>query len=607
MSDNQQAGLQHAALWARIACSVAVTLTLVVSAVHTSVSSQWHDDAALVRTLGAWPLEGQGVVSTLLTQFTLLLPLGNSVLRAGVAANLGGGVACLSFFYLLHRLLQANAHTPRLTIALAMLGSLLLSLSQPMQTAASAADGASVGFALMLAAITVHARLSNTRLETSRLHALLGAVLVVAIFERFWAGVLACAVIGAERAWTRRGPRVRTPLMALGGLLAASACCVPLVRMLRPHRTLPELPLLGESVSWFRADWGHLSWGGVRWWAGAGSLLLAAALLGAAWAVAKSSLRSRAVGWLGVLLLASIVGEAAPSPLRESPTSVLRLAAFASVVLFATLAAQTFAILLLRSRTAYVGSSVLVIPALYVLLIAVNADEADIAAEAASRGGNEAFTQEAVWTLPRNSVLLVRTPELALRVWAERLAHGMRPDVLVVTPRQLRSPGRFKRLLEAEPALAPLIREWVLRGRPSEYVLSQLADVRPVFLELDESGDLRLREHLSSWGLWLEYHSQSLGRSDRYAKMSTTRPAVERVIEVSKGSVPPDESTLNLVALRLKEQLLVSAGLGDRPVLYPLLEQLERTGAQRDFAKNLRKILAEKPQGLIEWKTLRAL
>jgi hypothetical protein len=547
------------------------------------------------------------VISTCLAQFTLLLPLGGRVLRAGLAANLGGAFACLIYFHLLHRLLAANAHTPRLTLWLSMLGSLLLCLSDPMQSASSAAGGGSVAFALTLGALAVHARLLHpaTQPAAKGEQVLLGVLAVAALFEQLWAGIAIALFVGIERALSRGAARVHARAVALGALLAAGACSVPLLLMLRPHRTLPELPMLGESLA-LLGDLVQLNRGGVHWWADPGSVLLVAAVLGACWATAKPLLRANALSWLGVLVTASVVGTA-PTAGQESMSSVLRLAAFAAVVMFATIATQTAALLLIRSRAAYVGGSVFLLPTAYALLIAVHADEADIHAESARRNGNDVFTQEAIWTLPRNAILLLNTPELAQRVWAERLAHGMRSDVLVITPRQLQRRSRINRLLQAEPVLAPLVRDWVLRGRPSEYVLSQLADVRPVFLELDRTWDQRVREHLSAWGLWLEYHSQTLGRSDRYAKMATTRTGVERVIEISKGSVPPDSSTLHFVAMRLKEQVLVSAGLGDRPMLYPLLDQLDRTGAERAFAKSTRKMLEEKPLGPIDWAALQAL
>jgi hypothetical protein len=301
-----------------------------------------------------------------------------------------------------------------------------------------------------------------------------------------------------------------------------------------------------------------------------------------------------------VLLLACIFGTP-ESPLRESPTLPLLILAIAGAVLLATVAAHTLALALLRIGVSYLGASVVVVVALYAMLVAVHADAADYAAEGRTLRGNDVFTQEALWTLPQHSLLLLRHRELAYRVWAARLAEAMRPDVLVLTPERLQRNPDANRLLALEPALAPLIREMVIHGRPTEYALSQLADARPLFVELDPSWDIRLREHLAARGLWSQFYSQSLGRSDRYAAMMSTRPSVDRVINVCNSTVPSDTTTLHFVSLRLKEQASVFAALGDRPGLVPLLDQLNQLSSEARFVTNARRLLDDKPRGPVDW------
>ena len=595
--------------WTWVAAWLATAVTLVVSAQHTGVSSQWHDDLGLIRSLGMWPLGGQGMVSAVLTQMALWLPAGGCIFRAALVANCGAAVAGLVFFRLLHDMLAKNAYTPRLGAWLSMFGSLLLTLSLPMQRAATVAGGAAVAVALCMSAIWLHSGI-GAELQSGvarRRAALVGGLVVAAIVEQVWAGVVALLVIGIQRGAIRgRGDRGQARSALLGAGLTLAAFCVPLLCMLRPHRLIPELPSLSVSLQDSWRELFRVNWGGVHWWHDAGLMLSAMAFLGGVWGAAKAPLRFKTSSWLGVLALASCLGSEA-SALRESPVSALRVMASAAVIVLATLAAQTLALLLLRSRVSFVGASVVVVLALDAMLVAVHADDADVAAESRLLQGNDVFTQEAIWALPHRSVVLVRHRELAYRFWAERLSHGMRPDILVVTPERLQHRPDLTRLLALEPALAPLIREWVIRGRPSEYVLSQLADARPLFVELDSSWDARLREHLSAWGLWSEFHSQSLGRSDRYAKMTSTRSSVDRVIEVCKGSVPPDSTTLHFVSLRLREHSLVSASLGDRPGVYPLLEELDKAGTEKTFVVALSRLLDEKPHGPIDWAVLSAL
>ena len=290
--------------------------------------------------------------------------------------------------------------------------------------------------------------------------------------------------------------------------------------------------------------------------------------------------------------------------MRDSSTISLRILAFAACVLLATLAAQTLALTLLRAGVSYLGASVVVIVTLYAMLVAVHADDADYAAEGRTLRGNSVFTQEAFWMLPRRSLLLLRHRELAYRAWATRLAEGMRSDVLVITADRLQRSPDANRLLALEPAMAPMIREMVIRGRPTEYALSQLADVRPLFVELEPTWDIRLREHVGARGLWSEFHSQSLGRSDRYAALMSSRPPVDRVIDVCIATVPPDATTLHFVSLRLKEQASVFAAFGDRPGIFPLLDELSRLGTDSTYVAAAHKLLEQKPHGPVSWESL---
>lgn len=590
--------LEGAAAW--LAC----TLALVVSSSHTGVASRWYDDLGLIRALGMWPLGAQGLVSCVLTQVGLLIPVGSRVFRAGLVANCGAAVSALLFFHLLQILLMQNARTPKLTPWLALFGSCLFVLGVPMQRGATCAGGASIGVALALSAILLDLKIESHREPSLKPSFLLGLLLIAASGEQFWAGLVAFTVIVVRRFTARvpgEGRQLRGAL--LGAALGLGAFCVPLLRMQKPQRLTPELPSLGASLAEAWGDMFHVGLGGVRWWHDAGLMLTLAAVAGAIWGLARGVLRPMTWSWISVLLIAGLFG-APESPLRESPTLALLILAIAGAVFLATLAAQTLALALLRIRVSYLGASVVVVVMLYAMLVAVHADDADYAAESRTYRGNDVFTQEALWTLPQHSLLLLRHRELAYRVWADRLSAGMRPDVLVLTPERLQRNPDANRLLALEPALAPLIREMVIHGRPTEYALSQLADARPLFVELDPSWDIRLREHVAAHGLWSEFYSQSLGRSDRYAAMMSTRASVDRVITVCNATVPSDTTTLQFVSLRLKEQASVFAELGDRPGLLPLLDQLAQISSESQFVAKARRLLEDKPKGPVDWNAV---
>ena len=601
MSEVPQAGLTSAPRWQGAAAWIAGTLAFIVSNAHTGLTSRWYDDLGLIRTLGMWPLGAQGLVSCVLTQVTLLVPVGSRVFRAGLLANCGAAAAALVFYELLRMQLAHNARTPKLTPVFALLGSLLLSLSLPMQRGASCAGGAAVGIALALSAILLDQKMLSRkpREKSPRAALALGSLLIIALAEQFWTGVGAIAVIVVQRLLARVTPdSSESRRSLLGAGVAGCVVCVPLLRMQLPHRLVPELPSLTASLGETWGDMARLSFGGIRFWHDSGLLLTVAAAAGALWGVSRQVLRPMTVGWLTVLLLACVFGSQ-ESPVRESPTTALRILAFATCVMLATLTAQTLALALLKVKVSYLGASVIVVITLYAMLVAVHADDADYASESRTYRGNNVFTEEAFWMLPRHSLLLLRHRELVYRAWASRLSEGMRPDLLVVTPERLQRNPDANRLLATEPALSPLVREMVIHGRATEYALSQVADARPLFVELDSNWDTRLREHLGARGLWSEFHSQSLGRSDRYSVMASSRPPVDRVIDVCKGTVPPDTATLHFVSLHLKEQAGVFAALGDRPGLFPLLDQLGRLGTDTAYVAEARKAADLKPHGPI--------
>ena len=551
-----------------------------------------------------WPLGAQGLVSCVVAQATLWLPIGNRVFRAGLVANLGAAAAALAFFELLRMTLAHNARIPKLTALFAGLGAAWLSFGLPMQRGATCAGGASVAVAMALAAMLLDQKLAARRDSSTRWAFALGFLLVATLGEKFWAGAAALATIGVRR-WAGRGES--NPWESRYSLLGAASAClglgVPLLRMQVAHRGLPQLPSLYASLGDTWSDMFRLSLGGTRFWHDAGLLLALSAVAGALWGLSRSVLRPVTLGWLAILAFACMFG-GPENALRESPTLSLRILAFAACVTLATLTAQTLALGLLKVRVSYLGASVVVVLTLYAMLVAVHADDADLAAEGRTFRGNTVFTEEAFWVLPRRSLLLLRRRELAYRAWASWLAEGLRPDILIVTPERLQRNPDANRLLAMEPAMAPLIREMVIRGKPSEYALSQLADARPLFVELDPTWDVRLREHLGARGLWSEFHSQTLGRSDRYTVMATTRPPVDRVIDVCKSTVPPDATTLHMVSLHLKEQAAVFATFGDRPGLFPLLDELEHIGTEAAYVRAARKAAELKPHGPISWDSM---
>lgn len=591
--------------WARVACWLATGLTLVICAHHTGGSSRWHDDLGLIRTLGAWPIGGQGTCSAMLAQLTRLLPVGTLAYRAALVANLGAAWAAAALFELIYAQLARNAGTPRLTAVLSLLGALMLSVSRPMQEAATVAGGSALAAGMALSALAIHSHAMHRANDKSWIK--VGLLVTAAVAEQFWTGMAALLFIVIERALANeRMNRAELRQTLLGALVAFVPVVAALTRMLRPHRTLPDLPSLGASLRSTGLALLTPHWDVAAYWADTSLVVCALAVPGAVWCLGKASLRNPAWGFLSLIALSFAYGTVPADESHPYVTGV-HLLGLASVVLFCTTALQTLALLLQRSPVSYVGSTAIIIPLVFGLQIAVIADDSDIAAESRRQRGADLFTEEAVWLLPRDSVLILDSRELLYRIWAERLARALRPDLVLVSTQQLRNPADQVRLLRREPALASVIRDWIIRGRPSEYALSQLADVRPVFVQVGRDWDARLREHLSSFGVWLRYHSQNIGRSDRYIAVNSARAGIERIIEGCNGSVPPDVTTLQVLAKQLKEQAKVAASLGDRQVVYLVLELLERTGLERAAAAQIRQLMDQRPRGAVPWVELQSL
>jgi hypothetical protein len=154
------------------------------------------------------------------------------------------------------------------------------------------------------------------------------------------------------------------------------------------------------------------------------------------------------------------------------------------------------------------------------------------------------------------------------------MVRGERPDVLVV-PVPLLDRGRVSSsLVAAERELEPLLHTYALRGHPTEFALSRLADVRPLHVEIDRGWNERLLSHLSVDGMWLEYAPQPLGPSDRKLATMTSTAPLRRVLSAIHASPVADSPTASVVAVALREQAAVLSQLGERETAYGYVQRL---------------------------------
>ena len=93
--------------------------------------------------------------------------------------------------------------------------------------------------------------------------AVLGALVVAAFAEQFWAGAVALCVVGSQlRAFSAQRRTHQARAMSWGAAVVLVALGVPLIRMQWPHRLIPELPSLSASLVDEWREVVHLSLGG---------------------------------------------------------------------------------------------------------------------------------------------------------------------------------------------------------------------------------------------------------------------------------------------------------------------------------------------------------
>jgi hypothetical protein len=201
------------------------------------------------------------------------------------------------------------------------------------------------------------------------------------------------------------------------------------------------------------------------------------------------------------------------------------------------------------------------------------------------------WTEEAFERLPARSLLLVSTEEAAWRLWSALVTSGIRPDVVLVPSSLLGHAAWSNELLRLEPKLAPLIRDVAVMGAPSEYALSELADARPLRVEVDPRWDKTLLRHLTIDGLWFRFAPHATGRTDRLRAVSTLKHATNRLLAAARTGSGRDEYTLARVEHDLHSQAAVALVLGDESAAERIVRTLRRLGVRSERLEPLQTAL----------------
>jgi hypothetical protein len=561
--------------------AVVVLLPFTLALWRAAGGAQWRADPSAVRDQALVAVGLGGSLSTVLTQALGLLPLGSLAFRASLGAALALGVGAYLVQRIARHLMRAawadDAVVPRwLGSVLCAVAASAVALSPSWQQEGTVGGGATVATAAALGTLCLALELGSSRQgsltpEGIRLSLLLAALAGATLAESIPAGAAALAVLvvslgvggGAEVASSvvrRAGSRQRTRrpsgrLLALGlatGLGVALALAAPvLLRSFAPRSWGDVGRLLSTSSLAALVPTHQRMLGLGAWIRELGYLSLGLSALGLVVALWRKGSRAAGAALWALVLLDLVYPLAAASSLGAEPLAPLRLLGVASVMRF-----------LLGLRVPMARTAAVLTVVFYATVVAVTCEDAGFETDRSAQVAAEQWTDEALGALPRGSALLVRSPELAWRLWAARTLRGERPDVLVVPAPLLTQVPAMSSLLPAEPALEPLLRDLALEASASEYGLSTLADARPLMVELDPAWTKRLVAHLYVEGLWLRYAPQPLGESDRLPRAGSLLAAESSLGRAIHDGTVRDDGTVLVVARTLKEHAAALSLLG---------------------------------------------
>jgi len=293
-------------------------------------------------------------------------------------------------------------------------------------------------------------------------------------------------------------------------------------------------------------------------------------------------------------------GRTGVEPTRHDRLAALYRLALAALSATGALALRVVTSWLGRARIAFAEPASVLLVVYGFTLVLVSAESSARASETRAQSVAEAWTDAALSSLPSHSALLVRSDAVYFRLLAARVLRDSRPDVLMVPLELLERGGVRTELLAREQSLVPLVREMLLSGKPSEFALSALADVRPTYVELDPSWNARLSSHLVPQAFFTSFAPQPLARSDRRQERSRASRDFSRLVSRLERMKAGDPATRRVLVGELAERALVLAALGDREPAEDVVADLVRLDPHSTLAQELRKRLGKPGKGRVD-------
>lgn len=596
---------QRAPGFERACAAFAFFVPLVVTLLRSAETSDFRDDIPAVTGLGLVPLGTEGWLSLVGSQASSLLPLGGRWLRAASLGAVAVAIASALLYTRTRRLLDASERTPYLSPPLALAAALTATLSPTFQLEGTVIGGAAVATAAALAALSATLRLPSADHRTSFG---VGVLLGLTAIESHMAALAVLAGIVAHGLVRRQ--RVEGRAFALFGAGAFSVCLFPItglaLRALAPGAWLDLGFGLRES-SLFAADTSALRVTAFSaWLADVGVIPFGLAVGGLAIALLRHPTRAAAAVLFALLLVDLAFPASRIGVLTQDPFGTTRLLAVSALAVGAALGVHAAALALYRARVPFATPAAVLLVVFDFTLVFVGAEASAAATERRASVAQEIWTDEALASLPPRGILLARSEAIAFRLWAAQLVRGERPDVVVVPRTLLERGGLRRRLLESEPALAPLLRDIALGGRPGEYALTTLADARPLFVELDQTFEPRLNEHIVPQSFFLRFRPHPVGRSDRSAALARAENRLGRVsaaVEPGDGA-DPAAATRSVLLSTLRQRAIFLAARGDHETAAATVSAIRRLAPQDEVAARLTAELAKRRAGKLDLTAL---
>jgi hypothetical protein len=584
--------------WLDAVCGqAAFVIPLIVTAFRASSAPLWRDDLPIVRALGLLPAGTEGRVTTVFVQLLSLLPLGGRWLRASWVGALSLALCSYLIFVLARRVLERAVETPRLTPSLSLAGALTATLALSFQLEGTVAGGAPMATALVLGGLMLG--FETVQRKDARLSLALGALVGLALSEAHAAALVLLFTLLVQGATHRVLPRPRAVLAFVGGIAVFWGFAL-LPMWVRPLASQGGLDfghgLEASSMALIDAS-GARSTALSTWLTDVGVISFGLAIAGLVLGVMRTPTRATTIPLFALVLADLSIPVNRVAVLTPDAFGALRLLAIAALAVCAALAVQASAVALTRARIPFARPASVLLVVFDFTLVFVGAEDSAFAADRRGEAAAEVWTDRALATVPADGLLLLRSEAIAWRLLAARIVRGQRPDMVVV-PMPLLERGNVRaRLLRTEPALAPLIREVALSGRPSEYALSTLADARPLFVEFDPSFDRAQLEHLVPQAFFMRFAPQPLGRSDRVAGLQQGASDFRSVVVETERDGQRDIATRSVLMAQTRGQALVAAALNDRKNLESILATAHGLDPDDALAREIDRQLKLKPRG----------